>query len=216
MAAPPDPTVCFRQGLQAHRRGELAAARAAYAQALALVPDYWSCRANLAEVLQALNEPAGALAELTQALRDCPPQAQADRQALQLRLAHLQRAQGRPAEALQTLKSLPESPDVLRERARSQRALGQLQAARNSLQLAAHHAPSSAHWRELASLSQQVQDWESALAETRRALQLLPLDDTSARDALQAQLISCWQELNRPESALAALEALGATPGPLR
>lgn len=215
---PAYPNLNLRLGLLAHQAGQLAEAEGYYLAELALRPDFWGCRANLAQVLAEQEAWPKAQQQLELALQHCPAEQLPE---LTLQSARCLRAQQAYPEAIAALKTqlaagLALAPELKarlqRELARNYRHLNEIEAAREQLDQAAALGERSA-LLEAADLLVSTQSFAAASLQFQRALP----GAASAREQawLLGQMANCQQELNQPEQALTLYEqALALAPLP--
>ncbi|MEZ0372516.1 MAG: tetratricopeptide repeat protein [Candidatus Sericytochromatia bacterium] len=204
--SPGYPNAAYRLGMLQHQLGELADAEANYQRELGLRPDFWACRANLAQLyFERLDYPAAATA-IAAALDACAlPEARSGLLQLQ---ARIQRAAGENRAALASLQqaqALEDGPGLQRDLARLCLQLGESGAAARHYQRALLLGPSILLRREAAEFLISVQRFPEAISILEELIKTggLPHDQQAL---LLGQIANAWQELNRPEQALASYE----------
>lgn len=134
---PTYPNAAFHWGRHRHLSGDMPQAEALYVQELRHRPDFWGCRANLAQLYKEQKRFQEALNQIQQAQRDC---SQADFQVELLQLeARIHRALEQYSEAarcLQVALQIAPGADLYRDAARNALALNQFNQASHYYQRA--------------------------------------------------------------------------------
>lgn len=199
------PNAAYRLGMLLHQQGKLAEAQIAYRQELSLRPDFWACRANLAQLLYEQAEFTRALQQIQLAKAHCPhPEARVG--LLQLE-ARLYRRLNQPQSALSCLRSAVEiqnTPELQRDLARTSLLLGQAETARKYYQAALLLGASPLLRLEAAEYFSSLQRYPEALVIYEQVLtaELGP----ERRALIWGQIANAHQELNQPRQAQQAYD----------
>lgn len=204
---PEHPNVAYRLGMLLHQRGEPRAAEAAYRRELSQRQAFWSCRANLAQLLAEAGRYAEAMSEAQVALDDCPqPAARADLLQLQARLHRVLQAPQAALRCLQQAQEIADSADLQRDYARLLLQLGQAGAAARHYRQALRLNPSPRLRREIGEHLISVQQFPEAIGVLEEVLASGRLAPNEAA-IVTGQIANAWQELNQPQRALDTYQA---------
>lgn len=190
-----------------HSQNELDQAEKLYRRELEAQPEFWPCRANLAQLLFEKAAFAAALEQARTALADCSlPAGQADILHLISRIFKALQQDKQALSCLEQALALTETALVHRDAARLSLRLGLSEKAGRHYRRALALNASETLQREAAEYFFSVQQFDSGISVLEKLMASQPAMLPPLKALLLGQIANARQELNQPQAALQAYD----------